>query len=66
MPAGQVAFGGSGRQMTGPPAQQEAERIAHRHQLADFEADMAAVDLELDDDGEGAREPAHRKRVGLR
>ena len=63
--AGQVAFVGSAAQMAEPLPQHEAERIAYRHQLADFEADMAAADLESDDDGGGHKESAHRKRVGL-
>ena len=62
--AGQVAFVGSAAQMAEPLLQQEAERIAYRHQLADFEADMAAADLESDDDTDGRGEPAHAKRVG--
>ncbi len=62
--AGQVAFVGSAAQMAEPLSQQEAERIAYRHQLADFEADMAAADLESEDDGDGRGEPAHAKRVG--
>ncbi len=62
--AGQVAFVGSAAQMAEPLSQQEAERIAYRHQLADFEADMAAADLESDEDGESHGEAAHAKRVG--
>jgi hypothetical protein len=60
-----VAFVGSAAQMAEPLAQEEVERVAYRHQLADFEADMAAADDALDDGSHGLSEPAHRKRVRL-
>ena len=63
MPAGQVAFAGSAAQMAEPLPEEEMERIAYRHQLADFEADMAAADDALDDGADGPSEPVHRKRV---
>ena len=63
VPAGQVAFVGSAAQMADPLAQEETERIAYRHQLADFEAGMAAADDEFDDGASGVCKPAHRKRV---